>query len=144
MGVAVTFVLTLASLITWLLQTFVLEVWGISYLQTIAFILVIASLVQFVEMVMEKHLSFMKLWEYISLITTNCAVLGVAILNIQKSYGWLATLANSLGNALGFTLALILLRELGKAGICGNSTEFKGSADCFDYSCFDVNSFFRF
>jgi electron transport complex protein RnfA len=110
MGVAVTFVLTLASLITWLLQTFVLEVWGISYLQTIAFILVIASLVQFVEMVMRKKTPelYEALGVYLPLITTNCAVLGVAILNIQKSYGWLATLANSLGNALGFTLALIL------------------------------------
>ncbi|MGI6588976.1 MAG: electron transport complex subunit RsxA [Peptococcia bacterium] len=110
MGVAVTFVLTLASLITWLVQTFILELLEIEYLQTIAFILVIASLVQFVEMVMRKKTPdlYEALGVYLPLITTNCAVLGVAIINIQKSYGFLETLANSLGNALGFTLALVL------------------------------------
>ncbi|HHY06453.1 MAG TPA: electron transport complex subunit RsxA [Clostridia bacterium] len=110
MGVAVTFVLTLASLITWLVQTFILELLEIEYLQTIAFILVIASLVQFVEMVMRKKTPdlYEALGVYLPLITTNCAVLGVAIINIQKSYGFGETLANSLGNALGFTLALVL------------------------------------
>jgi electron transport complex protein RnfA len=110
MGAAVTFVLTLASLITWLVQTFILELLEIEYLQTIAFILVIASLVQFVEMVMRKKTPdlYKALGVYLPLITTNCAVLGVAIINIQKSYGFLETLANSLGNALGFTLALVL------------------------------------
>ena len=110
MGVAVTFVLTLASLITWLVQTFILELLEIEYLQTIAFILVIASLVQFVEMVMRKKTPdlYEALGVYLPLITTNCAVLGVAIINIQKSYGFGETLTNSLGNALGFTLALVL------------------------------------
>ena len=110
MGAAVTFVLTLASLITWLVQTFILELLEIEYLQTIAFILVIASLVQFVEMVMRKKTPdlYDALGVYLPLITTNCAVLGVAIINIQKSYGFGETLANSLGNALGFTLALVL------------------------------------
>ncbi|MDX9872682.1 MAG: electron transport complex subunit RsxA [Clostridia bacterium] len=110
MGAAVTFVLVLASLITWLLQIFILEPLNITYLQTIAFILVIASLVQFVEMVMKKNTPdlYKALGVYLPLITTNCAVLGVAILNIQKSYGLAAMLANSFGNAIGFTLALIL------------------------------------
>lgn len=110
MGVAVTFVLVFASLITWLLEIFVLVPLAITYLRTIAFILVIAALVQFVEMVMKKNAPdlYKALGVYLPLITTNCAVLGVAILNIQKSYGLAAMLANSLGNALGFTLALIL------------------------------------
>jgi electron transport complex protein RnfA len=110
MGIAVTFVLTIASLITWLVQHFVLERLGIEYLQTIAFILVIASLVQFVEMVIRKMSPelYKALGIYLPLITTNCAVLGVAILNIQKVYTFPLTLANGLGNGLSFTLALVL------------------------------------
>jgi len=110
MGVAVIFVLTLSSLITWLVQFFVLEKLEIGYLRTIAFILVIAALVQFVEMVMKKNTPdlYKALGVYLPLITTNCAVLGVAIINIQKSYTIMQTFANSLGNGIGFTLALIL------------------------------------
>ncbi|HPZ71939.1 MAG TPA: electron transport complex subunit RsxA [Peptococcaceae bacterium] len=110
MGMAVTFVLTLASVITWLVQVYLLERFDIGYLQTIAFILVIASLVQFVEMVIKKHSPdlYNALGVYLPLITTNCAVLGVAIINIQKSYGFINTLFNGFANGLSFTLALIL------------------------------------
>jgi len=110
MGVAVIFVLTLSSLLTWLVQVFILDKLGIGYLQTIAFILIIAALVQFVEMVMKKNTPdlYKALGIYLPLITTNCAVLGVAIINIQKSYTVMQTLANSFGNGVGFTLALIL------------------------------------
>ncbi|MGI6144590.1 MAG: electron transport complex subunit RsxA [Clostridia bacterium] len=110
MGAAVIFVLTLSSLITWVVQIFVLDKLGIGYLQTIAFILVIAALVQFVEMVMKKNTPdlYKALGVYLPLITTNCAVLGVAIINIQKSYTFMQTLANSIGNGIGFTLALII------------------------------------
>lgn len=110
MGAAVTFVLVFASLITWLVQRFILDPLNIGYLQTIAFILVIAALVQFVEMVMKKNTPdlYRALGVYLPLITTNCAVLGVAIINIQKAYGLIPMLANSFGNAVGFTLALIL------------------------------------
>jgi electron transport complex protein RnfA len=110
MGAAVTFVMVLASLITWLIQQLILNPLQIGYLQTIAFILVIASLVQFVEMVIKKMSPdlYKALGVYLPLITTNCAVLGVAIINIQKSYGLVPMIANSLGNAVGFTLALIL------------------------------------
>jgi len=110
MGAAVTFVMVLSSLITWLVQRFILEPLSIGYLQTIAFILVIASLVQFVEMVIRKTSPdlYRALGVYLPLITTNCAVLGVAIINIQKSFSLGSMLANSLGNAIGFTLALIL------------------------------------
>ena len=111
MGVAVTFVMALASLITWLIQYYVLESLGVGYLTTIVFILVIASLVQFVEMVIHKTSPdlYKALGVYLPLITTNCAVLGIAILNIQKSYGLVASVVNSVANALGFTLALILM-----------------------------------
>jgi len=110
MGMAVTFVIVLASAITYLLQYLVLEPLGIEYMQTIAFILVIASLVQFVEMVIQKISPslYQSLGVYLPLITTNCAVLGVAILNIQNSYSFLETIFNGAGAALGFTLAIVL------------------------------------
>ncbi|MGI6606070.1 MAG: electron transport complex subunit RsxA [Peptococcia bacterium] len=110
MGVAVTFVLTLASVITYIVQKFVLEQYGIEYLQTIAFILVIAALVQFVEMVIKKYSPdlYKALGVYLPLITTNCAVLGVAIINIQKTYGFMQTMVNGFANGLSFTVALIL------------------------------------
>ncbi len=110
MGAAVTFVMVLASTITWIIQHFVLAYYEIEYLQTIAFILVIASLVQFVEMVIRKFSPalYKSLGVYLPLITTNCAVLGVAILNVQTEYTFVEGLFNSVGNALGFTLALVL------------------------------------
>ncbi|QSX06206.1 electron transport complex subunit RsxA [Sedimentibacter sp. zth1] len=110
MGVAVTFVITLSSIITWLLQNFVLNKLGLGYLQTIAFILVIAALVQFVEMFLKK--SSPSLYEalgvYLPLITTNCAVLGVALLNIKDNYNLVETIVNSLGSSLSFLLAIVL------------------------------------
>ncbi len=111
MGAAVTFVMALASLITYIVQYAILETLGLGYLQTIAFILVIAALVQFVEMVIQKTSPtlYQALGVYLPLITTNCAVLGVAIINIQEKYDLLQTLINGTGAALGFTLALVLM-----------------------------------
>lgn len=110
MGVAVTFVITLSSVITWLLYTLVLVPLGLKYLQTIAFILVIAALVQFVEMFLKK--SSPSLYEalgvYLPLITTNCAVLGVALLNVKTGYTLVETIVNSLGASLSFLLAIVL------------------------------------
>jgi len=110
MGVAVTFVMTLASIMTYLVQVTILDNFGVQYLQTIAFILIIASLVQFVEMFLKK--SSPSLYEalgvYLPLITTNCAVLGLAILNIQNEFLLLETIVNALGAAVGFTLAIVL------------------------------------
>ena len=110
MGVAVTFVMTLASIMTYLVQVTILDNFGLQYLQTIAFILIIASLVQFVEMFLKK--SSPSLYEalgvYLPLITTNCAVLGLAILNIQNEFNLMETIVNSLGAAIGFTLAIVL------------------------------------
>lgn len=110
MGMAVIFVLTVASLVSWMVFSFILAPLGIEYLQTISFILVIAALVQLVEMVIQKSSPtlYQALGIYLPLITTNCAVLGVAIINIQEGYTFLQTLFFSLGSSVGFTLALTL------------------------------------
>ena len=111
MGMAVTFVMAMASLITYIVQYAILEPLGIEYMQTIAFILVIASLVQLVEMVIRKASPglYQALGVYLPLITTNCAVLGVTILNIQEEFDLLQTVLHGIGAAIGFTLAIVLL-----------------------------------
>jgi electron transport complex protein RnfA len=110
MGMAVTFVMALASLITWLVQYFILTPLGVEYMQTIAFILVIAALVQLVEMMLQKSSPalYQSLGVYLPLITTNCAVLGVALINIPEQDNLLETVVNGVGAALGFTLAIVL------------------------------------
>lgn len=110
MGLAVTFVMTLASIVTWAIQVLILNKLGIAYMQTIAFILVIAALVQFVEMVIQKSSPtlYQALGVYLPLITTNCAVLGVTILNIDNNYNLLESAINGFTAALGFTLAIVL------------------------------------
>jgi len=110
MGAAVTFVMALASVITWLVQHYLLDPLNVGYLQTIAFILVIAALVQLVEMVIQKMSPslYQSLGVYLPLITTNCAVLGVAILNIDEGYNLIQSLVSGVGGALGFTLAIVL------------------------------------
>ncbi|MCC3867643.1 electron transport complex subunit RsxA [Terrisporobacter mayombei] len=110
MGVAVTFVLALASVITFFIQK-LLDLTGTSgYLQTIAFILVIASIVQFVEMFIKKSSPslYQALGVYLPLITTNCAVLGIALVNVQNNYNIVETLINGAGAGVGFTLAIVL------------------------------------
>ena len=109
MGVAVTFVLTLASVITYFIQMLLVKT-GTEYLQTIAFILVIASIVQFVEMVIKKMSPslYQALGVFLPLITTNCAVLGLAIVNIDKGYNLIETIINGCGAGIGFTLAIVI------------------------------------
>lgn len=111
MGMAVTFVMAVASAVTWMVQEFILIPLEIEYMQTIAFILVIAALVQFVEMVIQKSSPtlYQALGVFLPLITTNCAVLGVAILNIDAGYNLFETIVNGIGAAIGFTLAIVLL-----------------------------------
>ena len=111
MGVAVIFVITLASAVSGVIYKYVLEKLGITYLQTIVFILVIAALVQFVEMFLKKFIPalYQALGVYLPLITTNCAVLGVALTNVQKNYGILVGVVNGFATALGFTIAIIIL-----------------------------------
>lgn len=108
MGAAVTFVTTLATVVAWLLQYYVLEPTGLQFLQTIVFILVIAFLVQLLEIVMKKITPalYQALGVFLPLITTNCAVLGVAILVIQKGFSLMESVAYGFSTALGFTLAL--------------------------------------
>ena len=108
MSAAVAFVLTLATVVTWLVQKLVLDAFGLQYLQTIAFILVIASLVQMVEIVMKKvsPALYQALGIFLPLITTNCAVLGVAILVIQKDYSLVESIIYAFSTAIGFGLAL--------------------------------------
>ena len=109
MGAAVTFVLTLASIITYFIQK-LLVFMNIEFLQTIAFILVIASIVQFVEMVIQKMSPslYQALGVFLPLITTNCAVLGIALVNVQEGYNLVETMVNGFGAGVGFTLAIIL------------------------------------
>ncbi len=111
MGVAVIFVITLASAVAGVIYKFVLEKLGITYLQTIVFILVIAALVQFVEMFLKKFMPplYQALGVYLPLITTNCAVLGIALTNVQKKYGILTGIVNGFATAVGFTVSIIIL-----------------------------------
>lgn len=114
MGFAVLFVMVIASLGTWTVNEYLLEPNHLDYLKTVTFILVIASLVQFVEMVIKKisPALYDALGIFLPLITTNCAVLGVAFLNIQESYGLLESVANAVGAALGFFLAIVLMATI--------------------------------
>lgn len=111
MGIAVTFVMTLASLFAYMVNAWILVPLHLEYMQTIAFILVIASLVQFVEMFLKKSMPaiYSALGIYLPLITTNCAVLGVALTNVQNGYGLLESIFAGFGTALGYTIAIVLL-----------------------------------
>lgn len=110
MAMAVVFVMTVAGAITWIVQRYLLIPYEVEYLQTIAFILVIATLVQFVEILLQKTAPslYKALGIFLPLITTNCAVLGIAIINIQNKYDFFHTLIHSFAAAIGFGLALIL------------------------------------
>ena len=114
MGAAVIFVITLASIATNLVYALVLVPLHLEYLQTIAFILVIAALVQFVEMFLKKSMPslYSALGVFLPLITTNCAVLGSALANVQKGYNFIFSVANGLGTAVGFTVAIVLLASI--------------------------------
>ncbi len=111
MGAAVIFVITLASAVAGVIYRFVLVRFHVEYLETIVFILVIAALVQFVEMFLKKAMPslYEALGVYLPLITTNCAVLGVAITNVQKEYGILSGIVNGFATAVGFTIAIVIL-----------------------------------
>ena len=111
MGAAVIFVITISSLLTSIIYKFVLVPTDMTYLNTIVFILVIAALVQFVEMVLKKFSQslYQALGVYLPLITTNCAVLGVALINVQKEYNFIESLINGFGTAVGFTISITIL-----------------------------------
>jgi len=111
MGTAVIFVITLSSAVAGVIYKFVLTPLNLTYLQTIVFILVIAALVQFVEMFLKRYIPslYQALGVYLPLITTNCAVLGVALTNVQKEYGILESVVNGLATAVGFTISITIL-----------------------------------
>lgn len=110
MSSAVIFVLLMSTAVTWPIYTFLLVPFGLEYLQTIVFILVIAALVQLVEFVMKKYMKplYRALGVYLPLITTNCAVLGCVLLNVENSYNFIESIVNTLGIGIGFMLAMVL------------------------------------
>ena len=128
MGIAVTFVMGLASAITWLVNTFILIPFDLGYMQTVAFILVIASLVQFIEMFLQKSMPalYTALGIYLPLITTNCAVLGVALLNIQNNYNFISSVVYGITGGLGFMLAIVLFASVRER------IEFSDYPECFE------------
>lgn len=129
MGLAVIFVMALASAATWAVNEFLLVPLSLAYMQTVVFILVIAALVQFVEMFLQKALPalYQSLGIYLPLITTNCAVLGVALLNIQNGYTFLESVVYGITGGIGFTLAIVLFSSiLERLEDCDCPKAFKG------------------
>ncbi len=129
MSIAVIFVMLLSTAVTWPIQYYLLDKYNMGYMQTVVFILVIAALVQFVEIALKKYLPALhkSLGVYLPLITTNCAVLGVTILNITESYTFMQSMINSLGSGLGFFLAMVLFSGVRSRMEGGDSPEaFKG------------------
>ena len=129
MGLAVTFVMLFATAATWPIYTYLLAPFGLDFLQTIVFILVIATLVQFVEIILKRFIPslFKALGVYLPLITTNCAVLGVALNNISDGFNFLESMISSLGVGLGFLLAMVLFAGVRmKIEDCPAPKAFKG------------------
>ena len=129
MGAAVLFVITIASAVTNLIYTFLLVLTDLTYLNTIVFILVIAALVQFVEMVLKKSMPalYESLGVFLPLITTNCAVLGSALTNVQNDYSFIASVVNGIGISLGFLIAIVILAGIREKMEYNNIPEsFKG------------------
>ena len=128
MGIAVTFVMTIASLFAWMVNTWVLVPLQLEYMQTIAFILIIAGLVQFVEMFLKKSMPalYSALGIYLPLITTNCAVLGVVLLNVQNDYNFIESLVYGITGGIGFMLAIVLFASVRER------VEFADYPECFE------------
>lgn len=147
MGGAVIFVITIASLFTSLIYQYILVPLDVTYLQTIVFILVIAALVQFVEMFLKKSSPslYNALGVYLPLITTNCAVLGVALINVQKSYNILQGVVNGFATAVGFTVAIVLMAGIREKIEYNDVPEsFKGSPIVLLTACLMAIAFFGF
>lgn len=147
MGGAVIFVITISSFVTALIYKFLLLPLNVTYLQTIVFILVIAALVQFVEMFLKKSSPslYNALGVYLPLITTNCAVLGVALINVQKSYGIVESVVNGLATAFGFTIAIVLMAGIREKTEYNDVPEsFKGSPIVLLTACLMAIAFFGF
>ena len=147
MGAAVVFVITLSSLITGVLYRFILVPLNVEYLQTIVFILIIAALVQFVEMALKKysHALYEALGVYLPLITTNCAVLGVALINVQRNYSILEGVVYGFATAAGFFIAIVLMAGIReKIGDNDIPESFKGTPIVLLTACLMAIAFFGF
>lgn len=147
MGGAVIFVITISSLLTALIYQFILVPLNVVYLQTIVFILVIAALVQLVEMFLKKcsPALYNSLGVYLPLITTNCAVLGVALINVQKSYNVLESVVNGLATAVGFTISIVLMAGIREKTEYNDVPEaFQGSPIVLLTACLMAIAFFGF
>ena len=147
MGGSVIFVITISSFVTALIYKFLLLPLNVTYLQTIVFILVIAALVQFVEMFLKKSSPslYNALGVYLPLITTNCAVLGVALINVQKSYGIVESVVNGLATAVGFTIAIVLMAGIRESTPYNDVADsFKGSPIVLLTACLMAIAFFGF
>ena len=147
MGGAVIFVITISSFVTALIYKFLLLPLNVTYLQTIVFILVIAALVQFVEMFLKKSSPslYNALGVYLPLITTNCAVLGVELINVQKSYCIVESMVNGLATAVGFTIAIVLMAGIREKTEYNDVPEsFKGSPIVLLTACLMAIAFFGF
>lgn len=147
MGAAVIFVITIASFLTSIINQFVLVPTKTEYLQTIVFILVIACLVQFVEMFLKKSMPalYEALGVYLPLITTNCAVLGVALTNVQNNYGILTSVVNGIGISVGFTIAIVVLAGIREQMEYNDIPEsFKGMPIVLLAACLMSIAFFGF
>ena len=147
MGAAVTFVITIASAITYPIYYFILVPLGLAYLETIAFILIIAALVQFVEMVLKKFMPplYEALGVYLPLITTNCAVLGVALTNVQENNNFITSVITGFGTAVGFALAIIIMAGI-RERIENNDfpKAFKGTPAVLLTACLMAIAFYGF
>ena len=147
MGAAVVFVITISSLIAGLIYKYILVPLDVTYLQTIVFILVIAALVQFVEMIVKKYSMslYNALGVYLPLITTNCAVLGVALINVTKSYSILEGVVNGFATAVGFLIAIVLMAGIREKTEYNDIPEsFKGSPIVLLTACLMAIAFFGF
>ena len=147
MGAAVVFVITISSLIAGVIYKYILTPFDVTYLQTIVFILVIAALVQFVEMVVKKYSMslYNALGVYLPLITTNCAVLGVALINVTKNYSILEGVVNGFATAVGFLIAIVLMVGIREKTEYNDIPEsFKGSPIVLLTACLMAIAFFGF
>lgn len=147
MGVAVTFVMTMASIVTWFFYNFFLVPYKLEFLQTLVFIVVIATFVQFVEMIIAKTSPPLQeaLGIYLPLITTNCAVLGVSLLNVKEGYSLIESTVNGFGGGIGFTLAMLLMAGIReRLELCEVPECMKGFPIAFIITSMLAFSFFGF
>ena len=147
MSIAVIFVMVLATAVTWPIQKFLLDPNNMGYLQTVVFILVIAALVQLVEIILKRYIPSLHkaLGIYLPLITTNCAVLGVTILNITEGYGFGESIANAFGSGLGFFLAMVLFSGVrSRMENCNPTKSFEGLPITLVAASITAMSFFGF